>query len=303
MALSFIRLFIVTAGLMGLIACTEQTSSSSDSSNNNEWQFLIDKDLSKFDSYLSFAHKNDYDGTPPKTQDGTPIKPIGLNPEGYDVFTVIDGAETPTVRISGEYYGSLTTKKSYKNYHLKLKFKWGDTVYEPRLTKLKDSGILYHAQGPHGAEHWRSWKLSQELQIMEGHIGDYWSQANSAIDVRAFPREYIMSPIADASRSFLSVGHGQDEKGFVMRSKNMEIADDWNLIELITFEDKSLHIVNGEVVMILAKSRYYDDGVEKPLIKGQIQIQSEAAELFVKDIVLKNISAIPPDYSHLFNSP
>ncbi len=41
--------------------------------------------------------------------------------------------------------------------------------------------------------------LSQELQIMEGHMGDYWCQVTSAMDIRAYTPEYIMKPIASAT--------------------------------------------------------------------------------------------------------
>lgn len=279
----------------------EQPNLSKDTQKDDpDWEYLLDENFSNFEQYLSFAHKNNYDGTPPKDNQGNLIEPIGLNPDGYDVFTIQKIEGEPVLRISGEYYGGLTTRKTYRNYHLRLKFKWGEKIHVPRLTKLKDSGILYHAQGPHGAEYWRSWKLSQEFQIMQGHLGDYWNQASSAIDVRAYPREYIMSPIADERRDFLSVGEAQTEKGYVMRSKNMEIENDWNLLELITYEGNSLHIVNGEVVMVLANSRYYENNIEKPLIEGQIQIQSEAAELFVKDMAIKPLGVLPSEYNSFF---
>ena len=75
---------------------------------------------------------------------------------------------------------------------------------------------------------------------------------------------------------------------------------EWNTVELICFNDKSLHIVNGEVVMALSNSRYSDSGVEKPLIKGKIQIQSEAAEAYYKDIVISSIDKLPVEYTSYF---
>jgi len=73
--------------------------------------------------------------------------------------------------------------------------------------------------------------------------------------------------------------------------------DQWNDLELICFEDKSLHIVNGQVVMALSKSSYRDGDLSKPLVSGKIQLQSEAAEVFYKDIQIKNIDGIPAAYS------
>jgi len=287
------------AGLMTALLCACQPAQNEPQSDQN-WTPLLDAELSQWERYLSFAHEVGYDGTPPKDEAGELIKPIGLNPTGYNVFTAKQEDGETVLRVSGKYYGALTTKESYRNYRLRLKFKWGEDIYDPRKKLLKDSGILYHAQGPDGAEHWRSWKLSQELQIMQGHLGDYWNQANSAVDVRAFIPEYIMSPAADLSQDFISVGAEQDIQGYVMRSANYEIPNDWNEIELITYEGQSLHIVNGKVVMALRNSRYIKDGKSLPLMEGQIQLQSEAAEIFYKDIEIKEIMDLPKQYRDIF---
>src|SRR5690606_25631062 len=116
--------------------------------------------------------------------------------------------------------------------------------FEPRMHKLKDSGILYHSVGESGVDYWRSWMLSQEFQIMEGHMGDYWNIANSAIDIRAYLPEGKMNSIADERQPFLPFGSTNPE-GFCMRSANHESKPgEWTTLELICFEDKSLHIVN-----------------------------------------------------------
>ena len=64
-------------------------------------------------------------------------------------------------------------------------FKWGEKKWEPRLTEPKDSGILYHSRGAFGVDYWKSWALSQEFQVIEHGIGEYWTQATSAFDIRA----------------------------------------------------------------------------------------------------------------------
>ena len=274
-----------------LLACKEES----------KWTNLLDNELSHWDNYLSFRHQVGYDGQAPKDKDGNLIPPIGLNQAGYDVFTVINENNEPVIKISGEIYGCIFTKEEYENYHLRLKVKWGDRKWEPRKKLLKDSGILYHSIGPLGAEHWRSWMLSQEFQIMEGHMGDYWSQATSAIDIKAYIPEYIMNPVADKSQSFISMGEGEELPGFCLRSANFENSHgEWNTIELICFEDKSLHIVNGHVVMILKNSRYTNEGNRIPMTKGKIQLQSEAAEVFYKDIEIRDLESLPEEYSQYF---
>ena len=88
-----------------------------------------------------------------------------------------------------------------------------------------------------------------------------------------------------------------------MRSADYESPKgEWTELELICFGDKSLHIVNGHVVMILRNSRYIDNGHSVTLNKGRIQLQSEAAEVFYKDIMIRNITSIPKEYSSWFET-
>jgi hypothetical protein len=268
-----------------------------------DWQMLLDPSLSQWDTYLSYKHKESYDGSIPLDDNGKEIAPIGLNKgnDSYQVFTVSEEDGQPVLRVSGEIYGAVTTKQSYRNYHLRLKFRWGEKKWPPRENMLRDSGILYHAIGEHGQEYFRSWMLSQEFQIMRGHIGDYWQQATSAIDIRAFPPEYIMNPVADETQPFIKVGEGEANGGFVMRKENAEKAfGEWNTLELICFEGQSLHIVNGQVVMVLKNSRFLQDGVSKPLLAGKIQLQSEAAEVFFKQVEILALESLPSQYTSLF---
>ena len=266
----------------------------------DEWTILLDKDLTQWETYLSYRHKNGYNGKIPKDESGNDIKPIGYNKDETNVFSVLNEPGGPVLRVSGEIYGCLISRKIYENYHLKLLMKWGKDKFEPRKNKLRDSGILYHSIGPAGAEYFRSWMLSQEFQIMEGHMGDFWCQANSAIDIRSYPSEGVMNRVADEKQPFGTFKSGGDY--FCLRSVDYEKPDgEWNTLELICVDGKSLHIVNGHVVMVLKNSRYIEsDGKEIPMTSGKIQLQSEAAEVFYKDIRIKPLSAMPKEYEKLF---
>ncbi|WP_298363760.1 DUF1080 domain-containing protein [uncultured Lutibacter sp.] len=267
-----------------------------------EWEELIDMNLTNWDNYLSYQHQPGYDGSIPKNEKGEEITPIGLNNSSYNVFTTFKEGENTIIRNTGEYYGCLITKKEYANYHFQLKYKWGDKTWAYRKNLLKDSGILYHSVGPMGVEYWRSWMLSQEFQIMEGHTGDYWCQKNSAIDIRAYKPESILDPMAHKSQDYITLSMNSPYRNYCLRSGNYEKPDDeWNTLDLYCFDDKSLHVVNGEVVMILKNSRYIDEqGKEIPLTKGKIQLQSEAAEIFFKDIKIRNIKSLSIEQQKLF---
>ncbi len=263
------------------------------------WTNLLDKNLTNWETYLSYRHTTSYNGAMPKDASGKMIEPVGYN-KNQGVFTIVEEKGEPVLRVSGEVYGCVFTKEEYENYHLKLKVKWGKNKHVPRMSKLKDSGILYHSVGKSGVDYWRAWMLSQEFQIMEGHMGDYWNIANSAIDIRAYLPEGKMNSIANKDQAFLPFGSGSGE-GFCMRSENKEKGNgEWTDIELICYEGKSLHIVNGEVVMVLQNSRYMENGKAVPLTKGKIQLQSEAAEVYFKNIQIKVLPSMPSEYASLF---
>jgi Domain of Unknown Function (DUF1080) len=264
----------------------------------DEWTPLLDKSLSKWNIYQSFRFPDGYKGEAPKDADGNELKPVGYNKNKDKVFSVIMENGEPVLKIYGDLYGCVFTKQDYENYDLKLKVKWGTKKWAPRLNEDKDSGVLYHSQGKCGVEYWRTWMLSQEFQITEKGMGDYWSQASSRSDVKA--RKDGKNYFFDNAGTLMAFGSGTGNGNFCHAGTDAEKKDDWNEIELITYGDKSIRIVNGQVVMALANSRYMIGNEAKPLIKGKIQIQSEAAEVYYKDIKIKKIDGIPVAYEKYF---
>ncbi|MCU1292694.1 MAG: hypothetical protein JWP08_1544, partial [Bryobacterales bacterium] len=68
------------------------------------------------------------------------------------VFRVQEG----TIKVSGEEWGGLTSKDSYRDYHLTLEWKWGGPNLGKRAGHARDSGILVHGTGEDGA-HGGTW--------------------------------------------------------------------------------------------------------------------------------------------------
>jgi hypothetical protein len=68
----------------------------------------------------------------------------------------------------------------------------------------------------------------------------------------------------------------------------------------VCFEDRCVHIVNGKVVMALKGSRYQDGDKTVPMTYGKLQIQSEAAEVFYKDLEIRSIARMPQEYQQFF---
>ena len=238
------------------------------------------KDLTHWDTWLGKPFKGD--------------KAIGLNIDPDKVYTVVEADGKPAIRVSGQTFGAITSKQEFENYHLALEFKWGEKRWPPREKAVRDSGLLYHCVGPHGAQG-TFWMRSQELQIQEKDCGDYWSVAGAIVDVEG-ERKGDKGPIVykKGGAKFTVPSKGTGNR-IVKNPDNEKPSGQWNTIELYCLGQTSVHLVNGKVNMILTGSRHVVDGKEVPLTRGKIQLQSEGAELFYRNITVRGITAIPPE--------
>lgn len=248
--------------------------------NAQKWEKLLDDDLTKWEVWTGVPHKtvqNLPDGVVGVNNVMKEGKPIGLGDPKQIFKMVKDEKGKPMIHISGEIYAGLTTLQSYKNYHLRLLFKWGEKKWEPRLNRKRDNGLLYHCYGKHGA-FWNVWMRCLELQIQEGDMGDLYALAGTKSKVRADETKH-WDPTSDT----------------IMRTaKRSEDAEkpngEWNVIDLYVLEDKAIHVVNGKVVLALTDAKKADGSI---LDAGKIQIQSEGAECFVKELKIKKIKKFP----------
>ncbi len=258
------------------------------------WTSLLDAKLSHWELWMGVPHTS-VTGLPPGTAQAdkpTEGKPLGLN-DPKKVFSVIEQDGQPVLKITGEIYGGLTTLAEYSDFHFSCQVRWGEKKWAPRETLLRDSGLLYHCTGPHGA-FWNVWKRCVEFQVQEGDFGDLFMLAGTGGDVRYRDLEtkgqYDPKGIWDPSQPLRPLGR-------VKRSVNHESPHgEWNTLEVYTLGNRALHLVNGHIVMaienIREKSRTGGENFV-PLSKGQIQIQSEGAEAYYRDIKIRPITEIP----------
>jgi len=235
-----------------------------------------------------------------RDEKGTYTEPIGSGRDPLKVFTVVSDVDgRPAIRISGEVFGELRTKASFKDYHLRLQFKWGQRKWPPRdrPETPRDSGLLYHVHAPPGAEG-RTWARSIELQIQERDVGDLYA-IGSVIAVRAKARAGTQPMLYDydpaGEWTFFSQSQGASGR-CIKQPDNEKPSGEWNTVELIAFGEDSIHIVNGKVVMRLHAPTRIDAAVPTSVTSGPIILQSEGAEVFYRDIEVRPITAIPPIY-------
>jgi hypothetical protein len=252
---------------------------------NSHWKQLFNgKDLAGWDTYIG----------PDLDDKGKPITgtPIGLNNDPRHVFTVVKEGGENVIRISGENWGAISTKDEYENYHLQLQFKWGKLTWGQKKGKKMDSGLLYHSVGKYGADY-GAWMRSQEFQIEEGNTGDYWGVAGGMADMPVIIRmdtAYVYNP----KGVMTTFKEGSKQGRRCIKNGDAENpTGQWNTIDLYCHGDTSIHVVNGKVMMILYHNRQQDNGHELLLTKGRIQIQSEGAEIYYRQVKIQAIDGLP----------
>lgn len=272
----------VCLGFAGLMSAAE------------DWRPLFNgRDLAGWETWLGRPHQSIELAGLTRGADGKYTQPAGLNQDPFAIFTVVTIDGTPAIRLSGQIFGTISSLESFSNYHLRLQFKWGEKRWPPRADRVRDSGLLYHGHGPHGGGTGSPWITSHELQIQEKDCGDYWAVGPVTSDITAKPAGEKLFQY-DNTVLPLAFGPGSPNGTRVIKSTDHEKpTGEWNTIELICIGDQSIHIVNGQVVLRVRSLR---SATGERLTAGKIQIQTEGAEVFYRNIEIRPITEVPSKY-------
>lgn len=269
--------------------------------HNDVWEPIFNgQDTFVLKHYLGIPDSSVYVEGLERDNTGNYTRSLGYE-DPLNVFSLDTLDNETVIRLSGQVVGGLVLLDSISNYHLKLKFKWGDIKWDWMKGRPKDGGILYH-QG----------KVRHELQIHEGDVGSYWAKkvildipAKETTDipeaiVKAKPfLTNLVSTLRDTMLIFDENAplHHFDGKNIwqivIANPYNENPHGEWNTLELICWENHAVHIINGKVNLILLNSFYKDGDAIVPLISGRLTLQSEGAEVFFKDIYIKKIEQDP----------
>jgi hypothetical protein len=255
-------LFILASILLVITSCEKPWQPLYNGQNIDNWDKFLGKPLTGFDSIAQLA-----------TTD--------------KVFTIVEENGEKLIRISGEINGSLATRDTFSNYHLQLVFKWGDEIY----TK-QNSGLLYHSFGDFGVA-LGTWMTNIECQLMHEKLGDTYLMENTCSETAITPVEGGFQYLTGGEvKQFGKDFNGQGIKKALDAEKPL---GEWNTVDLYCMDRTSVHVVNGQVVMINNNTGKMENGQNIPLKSGKIQLQSEGAELFIKTIQIKPIKKIPEE--------
>ncbi|MDV6333110.1 DUF1080 domain-containing protein [Asticcacaulis sp. 201] len=247
------------------------------------------KDLKDWTGWLGYRD-------PSLTYNAGKAKPIGPGGVGT-IFTVVTEDGAPALRVSGETWGSLVHKGNYANYHLHLEYKWSGKRYAPRLDAPENNGLLYHSHGKPGAV-WGTWSRAVEFEIMTGSVGMVVPVGNGLrVDTSVAHDDTLIDPKQRYMFGApLGSAVGNTANWNVENNVNADKpVGEWNTLDLYVFANHAVHVVNG--VPVMEVWGICDKASEKapclPLIRGAIQLQSEGAETFFRNITLEPISSLP----------
>lgn len=171
--------------------------------------------------------------------------------------------EDGVIICKGKPNGYIATKDQFKNYVLKLKWRF------PADSKGGNSGVLLHTQDKD-----KVWPNSVEAQLFAGSAGDIWLIADESGKLPALTIDQDRKdPKNKEGRHYFRIGKGEPiEKPF----------GEWNEYEITSKDGTIKLVVNGKVV---------NEGVATPqsLTSGRIALQSEGAEIHFKDIEIQEM--------------
>lgn len=284
--------FKPAAVLVLALACL----TASTAAETNWVQLFNGRNLDNWDRWLGPKSSGYLD---PKT---TAEPPLGLNHDPLGVFTVVGKDGAPAIRVSGQVFGALTTREEFGNCHIRVEYKWGEKKWPPRgqPKHYRDTGILYWCVGEQGAASY-AWMRSVECNIMERGVGQWWAVAGTHVDIEG--RKVVLeqepgvpyrgeSP-GEACILWQPGGPQFTTSEGITSPLDPERAGGWNVCEVIAWGNVGLHLLNGEVVLVVTNPRFEEAGREVALTRGKIQLQSEGAEVFFRKAEVRRIDEIP----------
>lgn len=176
-------------------------------------------------------------------------------------------------------HGMLYSKKKYSKFIFRFEYKWGKVIANNFDRYQYDAGMYYHVVDdkifPKGLEYQVRYNHHKD----KNHTGDYWGKEMkwySKDSITFLPPSQGGNPIS---------GH----RGEHLALKNVQangLNDKWNTCEVIVMGNQySIHKLNGQIVNM---------ATDLPYSEGIIGLQSETAEIFYRNIEIKEFDSIVP---------
>jgi hypothetical protein len=221
----------------------------------------------------------------------------GKNQDPDRVITIEDGSihlykhapEGSTVVM-----GYIGTEKEYGDYHLRLQYAWGAKKFQPRLALKRDAGLYYHILGADAV-----WPRALQFQIEQTNVGDLIALHGLEVDTWIDPktRSAQKPTFLDSKQGGEASVLGGRRDGYQGHLAGEFEKDGWNTGEIVVRGTTTTHILNGHVVNRGENVRLIDrdhPGSSRPITRGRIALECEAAEIFFRNVEIRTLDA-PPD--------
>ena len=152
---------------------------------------------------------------------------------------------------------------------------------------VRDGAVIHHSDR---GSNYTSLRFSQRLGdhgilASMGSVGDSY---DNALMENFFST--LKTELAYRKGAAKTVGH---TRRIIKSAGTEQPHGQWNTLELYCVGQSSVHVVNGTPNMALPGLRRNVDGRDVPLMKGRLQLQSEGAEVFYRNIVIRSIRELP----------
>lgn len=246
-----------------------------------EWEYLFNgKDLSGWSTYL---------GKKGGDNQSLPIE---------EIFTVTDNTihvYASATEGSPQYNATIVSDNKYANYHLQLEYKWGEKRFAPRAEAIRDAGVLFHCHSDLSVV----WPSSVEMQIGAGVPGDPYVSGDLWVLGKTLAKASSMGYDPRQKRAFwkrdaepIIFGDGSPNRRSNRTTEAMERErGEWNYIDIVVRKNKSaLFYLNGKLVNQIYDMSYKNQ-VDQilPLTDGNIALQAEWAEIYYRNIKIKQL--------------
>jgi hypothetical protein len=245
-----------------------------------DWKPLFNgKDLTGFYTFLQKHGKNNDPDKIITIEDGS----IHLYKDAKDGDNVVMG-----------YIG---TEQEFGDYHLRFQYRWGEKKFEPRYKMKRDAGLYYHILGADAI-----WPRALQYQVEQTNVGDlltlFGFHVDSSIDPKSSTEKMpIFQPIAEGGKSYVMGGKGIAYQRHLAGDHEL---DGWNTAEIIAKGDTVTHLLNGKVMNQAKNVRLIDPekgGAARPITKGRIALEIEAAEIFFRNVEIRTLEPTPAQES------
>ncbi len=174
-------------------------------------------------------------------------------------------------------HGLFYTKKKYSRYILKFEYKWGKKIFNNFYQFQYDAGCYYHVFND------KIWPDGIEYQVRYNHTtginhtGDFWA-SNTLF-------QWYADTLNNQFRSLADGGVAIPKRTGEHRGADVPfhaLDDQWNQCELIVMGNQyAIHKLNGKLV---------NYATDLSVGEGVIGFQSETAEIFYRNIMIKEFT-------------